>query len=48
MIESVGAVQQRLAAQAVADIASFADRQRRGIRISQLGEVLGVVEQAVG
>ena len=36
------------AAQAVADAARFTDRQRRGIRVTQPGEVLDVVEQTVG
>ena len=43
-----GPVQQRLAAQALADCAGFAGGGRGGAGIAQAGEIGGLVEQAVG
>jgi hypothetical protein len=43
-----GAVQERLAAQAVADVPGFADGQCRGVGIAQPGEMCGVIEKPVG
>jgi hypothetical protein len=42
------AVEQGLAAQPAADVAGFAGVDRGGLVITQVGEMLGVVEQAVG
>jgi hypothetical protein len=39
-----GAVEQRLAAQALADVAGLADGQRGGGGIPQAGEIPGVIE----
>ena len=43
-----GAVEKQLAAQMVGDLAGLADGLVGGFGISQAGEVLGVVEQAMG
>ena len=48
LLHRVGAVEQRLAAQAVADGAGFLDGQGGGLGIALAGKVPGVVEQAVG
>src|ERR1700729_2971550 len=42
-----GSVEERLAAQAVADAAGLVDGQRRRVGVAVVGEGLGVVEQAV-
>src|SRR5215475_3578650 len=47
-LDGVGAVEQRLAAQAAGDLAGFADGGPGGLVITGAEQVLGVVEQAVG
>ena len=42
-----GAVEQRLAAQAAADVAGFLDRECGDVGVTGPGQVLGVVEQAM-
>ena len=43
-----GAVQQRLTAQAVADVAGFIGDRLGGVGVALAPQVLGIVEQAVG
>ena len=46
--DGCGAVEQRLAAQPLGDVAGFADGRRGGFGVSEALQVLGVVEQAMG
>ena len=47
-LDGCGAVEQWLAAQPLGDVAGFADRGHGCLRIVELAEAMGVVEQPVG